>query len=249
MKTCMSVVIVDDNQSLSYLIRDGLNKEEAFEVIGLAHDGEVGIQMITDLKPDIVILDMVMPKADGLTVLETFNGKKGPNFVVLSAIGHDVITKKSMSLGAMYYIVKPFEVTALINRMKQLFLGDPIKEIKKEEVLYNIHLTELISKELNVLAVPLHVKGYHYIKDSVQLVVESNDQVLRITKDIYPVIAQKSDTTATSVERAIRHAIDITLTRGPMDIISEYFKNELFNNKITNKEFIVGIADTVKHRL
>ena len=249
MNKSMSVVVVDDNQSLSYLIRDGLNKEEAFEVIGLAHDGEVGIQMITDLKPDIVILDMVMPKADGLTVLETFNGKEGPNFVVLSAIGHDVITKKSMSLGAMYYIVKPFEIISLINRMKQLFLGDPIKEIEKEEVLYNIHLEELISKELNALAVPLHVKGYHYIKGAVQLVVESKDSVLRITKDIYPVIAENSNTTATSVERAIRHAIDITLTRGPMDLISEYFKNELFNNKITNKEFIVGVADTVKHRL
>lgn len=249
MNKCMDVVIIDDNQSLSFLIRDGLNKEDEFQVVGLAHDGERGIELIKELNPDIVILDMVMPKADGLTVLETFNGLKGPEFIVLSAIGHDLITKKSMSLGALYYIVKPFEIKSLITRMKQLFLGDNIPEQKKEELVFNMYLDECISKELNALGVPLHVKGYHYIKDAVILVIDSGNSSIRITKSIYPVIAEKNNSTASSVERAIRHAIDITLTRRPMDLISEYFRNELFNNKITNKEFIVGIADAIKHRI
>jgi len=242
-------VIIDDNQNLAYLIRDGLNKEDAFEVVGMAHDGEKGIQLINELNPDIVILDMVMPKADGLTVLEHFKDFKGPDFIVLSAIGHDLITKKSMSLGAMYYIVKPFEITSLINRMKQLFLGNPLPDDAKSESVFNIYLDESISRELNTLGVPLHVKGYHYIKEAVTLAVDCDNGAIRITKSIYPVIAENNGTTASSVERAIRHAIDITLNRGQIDIITEYFKNELFNNRITNKEFIVGIADTVKHRM
>jgi len=249
MSKCMDVVIIDDNQSLSFLIRDALNKEDEFQVVGLAHDGERGIELIKELNPDIVILDMVMPKADGLTVLETFNGQNGPDFIVLSAIGHDLITKKSMSLGALYYIVKPFEIKSLIVRMKQLFLGDNIPEVKKEALVFNMYLDECISKELSALGVPLHVKGYHYIKDAVVLAIDSGNSSIRITKAIYPVIAEKNNSTASSVERAIRHAIDITLTRGPMTLISKYFKNELFNNKITNKEFIVGIADTIKHRI
>lgn len=247
MNEIKSIVIVDDNESLAFLLREHLNKEERFNVIGMAKDGEEGIRLIQELKPDIVILDMVMPKADGLTVLERLQGSYGPDIIILSAIGHDIITKKAMSLGAMYYIIKPFEINNFINRMNQLFHGDQQIEEKSKEPQIHLKLNDMVATELNKLGVPLHVKGYHYLKHAVSLVVLNESPVVKITKDIYPEIAQVNDTNASSVERAIRHAIDLTLSRGSMTFIETYFKHELFNNKITNKEFILGIVDNVKH--
>jgi len=243
-----SIVIVDDNESLAVLIQESLNKEDRFEVIGLAKDGEEGLELIKRLKPDIVILDMVMPKADGLTVLEQLQNSYGPDIIILSAIGHDIITKRAMSLGAMYYIIKPFEITNFINRMNQLFHGDIIEEESNDEIGMSFKMDELITNELNELGVPLHVKGYQYLKHAVMVVASKENNVIKITKEVYPKIAIEHETNASSVERAIRHAIDLTLSRGQSDYIHAYFKHELFNNKITNKEFILGIADAVKHK-
>lgn len=248
MDKCKSVVIVDDNESLAVLIKDSLDKEERFEVIGLAKDGEEGLTLINQLRPDIVILDMVMPKADGLTVLEQLQNSYGPDIIILSAIGHDIITKRAMSLGAMYYIIKPFEINGFINRLNQLFHGDVIESKEMPTLNFNLRQDEMITNELNELGVPLHVKGYHYLKDAITLVVGRDNSVIKITKEIYPEIASEHETTASSVERAIRHAIDLTLTRGQLDFIHHYFNHELFNNKITNKEFILGIADVIKHK-
>lgn len=247
MNEIKSIVIVDDNESLAFLLNENLSKEERFNVIGMAKDGEEGIKLIQELKPDIVILDMVMPKADGLTVLERLQGSYGPDIIVLSAIGHDIITKKAMSLGAMYYIIKPFEIGNFINRMNQLFHGDRNEEERIREPQVHLKLNDMITTELNKLGVPLHVKGYHYLKHAVSLVVLNESPVVKITKDIYPEIANVNKTNASSVERAIRHAIDLTLARGSMAFIESYFKHELFNKKITNKEFILGIVDNVKH--
>ncbi len=243
-----SVIIVDDNESLSFLLKENLDKEKGFHVIGIAKDGLEGIHLIQEKRPDIVILDMVMPKADGLTVLEKIQGIHAPEVIILSAIGHDIITKRAMSLGAMYYIIKPFEVPMFISRMNQLFHGEqPINKVVKNDRI-NIRLDERITNELNSLGVPLHVKGYHYLKYAITMVAKNNTSVVKITKEVYPEIASKHDTTPSSVERAIRHAIDLTLARGSIEVIESYFNHELFNNKITNKEFILGIVDNIRHR-
>ncbi|WP_240841146.1 sporulation transcription factor Spo0A [Acidaminobacter sp. JC074] len=243
-----SVIIVDDNESLSFLLKENLDKEEGFHVIGMAKDGLEGISLIHEKRPDIVILDMVMPKADGLTVLEKIQGIHAPEVVILSAIGHDIITKRAMSLGAMYYIIKPFEVPVFIDRMNQLFHGEkPSNKVIKSDKI-NLRLDERITSELNKLGVPLHVKGYHYLKHAITMVAKNDTTVVKITKEVYPDIASKHDTTPSSVERAIRHAIDLTLARGSVAFIESYFNHELFNNKITNKEFILGIVDNVRHR-
>lgn len=248
MDNSKSVIIVDDNESLAALLKDSLDKEHRFEVVGLAKDGEEGLKMIETLKPDIIILDMVMPKIDGLTVLEKLEGSYGPDIIILSAIGHDIITKRAMSLGAMYYIIKPFEIGSFINRMNQLFHGDIIDEPEQKQLKFNLKLDDRIANELNALGVPLHVKGYHYLRNAVQLVALKKNTVVKITKDIYPEIANANSTNPASVERAIRHAIDLTLSRGSLEYIVEYFNHELFNNKITNKEFILGIASKVRYK-
>jgi len=248
MKEQYNVVIVDDNQSLSYLIRDNLAPIPEFNVCGIAHDGQEGIQLINKIEPDIVILDIIMPKTDGLAVLEYFQNNEEMSFIILSAIGHDLITKRAMSLGAVYYLVKPFEIQTLIQRLTQLFLSDP-EETSAEEIQFITNLEETVSQEIKTLGIPMHVKGYQYIKEAVKMAVHAGEGRLKITKEVYPKIAKENGTTPTSVERAIRNAIDLTISRGSIDFIQEYFNHELFNNKITNKEFILRIANAVKRNI
>lgn len=242
------VIIVDDNESLAVMLEEHLNQSEGFEVIGIANNGDIGIKLIKTLKPDIVILDMVMPKVDGLSVLEKLHGHYGPDIVVLSAIGHDVITKRAMSLGALYYIIKPFEVNSFMERMNQLFFGHEDEKPLIMVANVNVKLEEIIAQELNHLSVPIHLKGYHYLKQAIHYASNHMSESIKVTKEVYPKVAEMNQTSASNVERAIRHAIDLTFTRGSVENIKQYFKNEVYNNKITNKEFIIGIAKRVKNR-
>jgi two-component system response regulator (stage 0 sporulation protein A) len=246
MSKLYTAVIVDDNQSLSYMVRDGINQSENFDVVGIAHNGDEGIKLIEALTPDIVILDIIMPKTDGLTVLEHFKDRKNMEFIILSAIGHDLVTRRAVSLGAMFYLIKPFEIDTLITRMESLILGKDKSET--ESVLNDDFIKRLISDEISMLGVPMHIKGYVYINDAIAMTVAADLDSLKITKSIYPSVAELHSTTPTSVERAIRNAIELTVTRGDDSFLKEYFNHEFYNNKITNKEFIVRIAENVKNK-
>lgn len=239
-----NVVIVDDDKSLVYGIKEQLNHSQHFKVVGYAHDGVEGIDLINELKPDIVILDMIMPGLDGLALLEHFKGQNF-QFLVLSAIGHDLVTRRAVSLGAIYYMVKPFDFKELLNRLNGLFLGEETIIKEKQKM---INYDYFIMNELNYLSVPMHIKGFHYIKESLKIILATDETNLKITKVIYPQVASVFNTTASSVERAIRNAVEVTYNRN-MDLISDYFKHELFNHKITNKEFLIRIASRIKKQL
>lgn len=246
MKTKLSIVIIDDDKSLSYSIRDQLSKDDSFEIVGIAHDGQEGIELIKNQKPDIVLLDMVMPKVDGLAILETY-GKSSVQFIVLSAIGHDLITRRAMSLGAVYYLIKPFDIKSIPDRLKSLFLGEKIKD-NAHKYLDLPHLETVVLEEIQSLSIPMHVKGYHYIKEAVVLICKMNAENIKITKEIYPQIASTYGTTPSSVERAIRNAIEITINRNE-ELVYSYFSKEIFNHKITNKEFLYKIVTGVKKKV
>jgi two-component system response regulator (stage 0 sporulation protein A) len=240
------VVLVDDNQSLTYIIRDQINSLENFEIVGIAHNGEDGIGLINEQKPDLVILDIIMPQVDGLGVLEHFKEDDNIHFIVLSAIGHDLVTKRAVSLGAMYYLIKPFDVNMLVERIQGLILG---KEQSSNESEDTEHIKSLVFDEINSVGVPMHVKGYQYLVDAVSLTIKEDFKSLKITKTVYPKLAEAHQTTAISVERAIRNAIDLTLNRKEDLSAREYFNKEMFNNKITNKEFIIRIANAVRNKI
>lgn len=240
------VVIVDDNQSLTYIVRDNLEQTSQFEVVGIAHNGEDGIKLIHQERPDLVILDIIMPQVDGLGVLEHFKDEKHIHFMVLSAIGHDLVTKRAVSLGALYYMIKPFDVHVLVERIQGLIMGKEQAVAISED---QEHLRTLVFDEINHIGVPMHVKGYQYLVDAVVLALHDDYKSIKITKSVYPKLAELNQTTAISVERAIRNAIDLTLSRKDNFIIRQYFNNEMFNNKITNKEFIIRIANAVKNKI
>jgi len=240
----LKVVIVDDNPSLCYKIKDTLNNSEAFEVIDIALNGHEAITVIEKHQPDIVILDIIMPKADGLDVLSHFQGNDKINFVILSAVEHDLITRKAIELGAMYYLIKPFDSNELLDKMKALFVGEISKD--KTKSISTSVCYKAIEDVLNSLGVPMHVKGYHYLYHGIHAIVKIDSEAFKITQEIYPKLANHFDTTTSSVEKAIRSAIELTLVRGNREYLKTYFSKELFNDKITNKAFMIKVATEIK---
>lgn len=253
MKNLIKVVIIDDNESLTFAISDNINNLDEFEVVGIALDGESGIALVKELKPNVVILDIVMPKKDGLGVLEYFRDKrdefKETEFVILSAIEHDLITKYAINIGAMYYLIKPFEMKDLMSRLQQLFVGSKQFENTLHELDSPKQIDNHVHNELVSLGIPMHIKGYQYIDEAVKLCLKRSGESIKITKYIYPVLAEKYGTSPGSVERAIRTAVEITLLRGNKQYLKVLFKNMMFNNKITNKEFILGITKSVETKM
>lgn len=243
-----------------------LEREEGMEIVGRAKDGTEAYQMILETNPDVVLLDMIMPHVDGLGVLERVNDSKmerKPLFIMLSAVGQDKITQKAISLGAQYYIVKPFEIKLLIKRIRELkfYQPAPIKgnymtreiktqyiDIAPEDKKNEENLEALVTNVIHEVGVPAHIKGYQYLREAIMMVIGDIDVINQITKQLYPEIAKKYKTTPSRVERAIRHAIEVAWGRGQQDTVENIFGYTVSaaKGKPTNSEFIAMIADKLR---
>ena len=254
-----NVAIADDNERMIEILNHILKQDSDFAVVGIAHNGEEACQVIKEKEPDIVLLDIIMPKLDGLSVMEKIgqdkNLQKKPEFVVISAIGQERITEDAFLLGASYYIMKPFDHEMLLNRIQNLKNRHRKKtEIRKIEP----HETKTVYQERNLetdvtdmiheIGVPAHIKGYQYLRDAIMMAVDDMNMLNSITKILYPTIAKKHQTTPSRVERAIRHAIEVAWSRGKMDTIDRLFGYTVSvgKGKPTNSEFIALIADKIR---
>ena len=269
MKEKTTVFIADDNQDFSETLANYIREQEDMEVIGIAKDGEEAVEMLKNINPDVVLLDVIMPHLDGIGVLERINVikmDKKPICIMLSAVGQDKITQKAISLGAQYYIVKPFDIEVLIKRIRELKNYQPQQQnnnlIAKETKPQYIELTETQSKEtgnlealvtniIHEVGVPAHIKGYQYLREAIMMVVNNIDMINQITKSLYPDIALKFNTTPSRVERAIRHAIEVAWGRGQQDVVEAIFGYTISasKGKPTNSEFIAMIADKLRLEL
>ena len=255
----ITVLLADDNKEFCDVIINYLEKFSDLEVIGVAYDGMEACQKIHELKPDVAIIDGVMPKLDGLGVLEKLdlNTPKdyAPICIILSAITQDKITQKAIELGAEYYIAKPFDLEALVSRIRQLKeqLGSPVHQTIGARNVKNrsLSLETKITAILHEIGVPAHIRGYHYMREAILMAVDDLDVLNYITKELYPTIAKKCNTTASRVERAIRHAIEVAWSRGKVDVIDSLFGYTINNHKgkPTNSEFIALIADRLRLEL
>jgi len=236
----IKVVIVDDNIEVTYLLKSFLAKCDDIEVVGNAMDGSEAIQLINCLSPDVVILDIVMPELDGLGVLEYFNSLsiiRKPLFIILTALGLSNITKMAVEAGAEYVMLKPFDPETLIVRIRKLVEGRENKNIILPE-----NLTNRIQYIFQNLGIPENLKGYNYLIEAIKIVFVDLNHINSITKTIYPTIAQRNDTTAMRVEKAIRSTIEISWTKGNLEKIEEIFgKSEKI--RPSNTEFITGIYE------
>lgn len=241
MKDKLSILVADDNVEFAKNLTNCIEQEEGMEVIGIAQDGMEAIDMINNTKPDVAILDVIMPHLDGLGVLEKIQNSdldKKPLCIVLSAVGQDKITTRAIELGAQYYVVKPFDIDLLIRRIKELKFHKPMtfkntgisKEFKvpyidivsdKRKEAEN--LEALVTNIIHEIGVPAHIKGYQYLREAIMMVVKDIDIINQITKQLYPEIARKFKTTPSRVERAIRHAIEVAWGRGEQDTVESIF--------------------------
>lgn len=256
----INVAIVDDNERIVSLLDNILKTDENIEVVGTADNGLGAIDVIKERQPDVVLLDLIMPKLDGLEVMQKINSdmdiKKHPAFIVISAIGKETITENAFSHGAVYYIMKPFENDVVINKIKQvsgfpLPMYDNVKlsgaALPKESYKQQ-DLEADVTNMIHEIGVPAHIKGYQYLRDAIIMSVENREVINSITKILYPTIAKMNKTTASRVERAIRHAIEVAWSRGKMDTIDDLFGYTINNGKgkPTNSEFIALIADKIR---
>ncbi len=256
----LNVAIADDNERMLRELGDIVGSDEELQVVGTAKDGEEAYEMIKKNEPDVVLLDIVMPKLDGLTVMDKIrndkNMKKHPAFIMISAIGQEKITEDAFSLGADYYIMKPFDNDVVLNRIKhvrsaELRRGTEVRKVnayEKKQELEERNLESDVTNIIHEIGVPAHIKGYQYLREAIIMSVRDMEMLNSITKILYPGIAKKYQTTPSRVERAIRHAIEVAWSRGKMDTIDELFGYTIHNGKgkPTNSEFIALIADKIR---
>ena len=239
--------MIDDNVKLIDAVKEYFKTNEQVNITMEAHDGLEGFEMLRDHQDeyDIILLDLIMPKKDGIYVLEQMreNGIDKKVIVETSYNASEVI-REVAEFGVSYFILKPFELADLEKKIMDLFKKKDDKSID----FYNSNLQVAISKMLHNLGIPSHIKGYQFLRDAVCLVFENPEMIGGITKELYPELASKYDTTVSRVERAIRHAVEVSWNRGDLKLMETIFGHsvDIDKAKPTNSEFIVTIADKLR---
>lgn len=253
----LNVAIADDNERMLDLLGEIIEGDKDLNLVGKANNGEDMYQIIKEQQPDVVLLDLIMPKMDGLSVMELVGEdrtmKKQPDFIVVTAIGQERITEDAFAKGASYYILKPFNNDTILQRIKNTnhvvrndySMGE--KKHKSIEVSQE-SLESQVTDMIHEIGIPAHIKGYHYLRDAILMAIDDMDVLNAITKVLYPTVAKKHQTTSSRVERAIRHAIEVAWSRGKLDTLDRLFGYTVSNGKgkPTNSEFIALVADTIR---
>ncbi len=255
MQKKIQVLLADDNREFTNLLAEYISDQEDMEVSGVAYNGDevIDFMLVGDI-PDVIILDIIMPHLDGLGVLEKLiemDYSPRSKIIMLTAFGQENITQKAVQLGASYYILKPFDMDVLANRIRQLVSNPSMTSGSKTNVVpmtKGRNLDANITSIIHEIGVPAHIKGYQYLREAITMVYNNIEILGAITKTLYPDIAVKFKTTPSRVERAIRHAIEVAWTRGNIDSISQLFGYtiNISKSKPTNSEFIAMVADKLR---
>lgn len=251
MEDKIRVIVAEDNKGLSKQICDAINNSDFAHVVAVAYNGKEAVEMLRKTPTDVLILDLIMPIIDGIGVLEIINKEEITiaEIMVLSAIGHEDIVQRVMSLNVHYYMIKPFDMDMVLKRVKYLSLsgGEEPNTVPfiSSHCGRKRNIDEQITSIFLSIGIPAHIKGYQFLRVAVKKVMETPTLINAITKQLYPCVAKEFDTTASKVERAIRHAIEVAWNRGKIENINEIFGYNIYtkNDKPTNGEFIALIAD------
>lgn len=261
----MKIMVADDNERIRNGLADMIQREKKLELVGVCDNGADALQGVQRMNPDLILLDLIMPKMDGFTFLERLNRntslKRKPAVVVMTSAGQENVIENAFRLGASYYIMKPFDEEVILRQLLRMEEDmhmeaeqkQPHTMIAKHEydgAAYEReeHLEEDVTDIIHEIGVPAHIKGYQYLRDAIMMSVDDGEMLNSITKLLYPTIAQKHKTTPSRVERAIRHAIEVAWSRGKVDTIDELFGYTINNGKgkPTNSEFVALIADKIR---
>ncbi len=254
----LKVIIAEDNEELRESLNDYFKNDEKIEIVYSASDGMSAVAMIEELKPHIVILDIVMPELDGFDVMARVRLDRPPKYIIVSQLVGDAFVSKAMRLGASYYMAKPIKLDTLRTRIMEFVDKSDIRPLvqvpEKEEKYFSADtfkarairsLDEKIANIFISVGIPAHIKGYQFLREAIKMAISTPEIINCITKKLYPLIAEKFDTSASKVERAIRHAIEVAWNRGKIENINNIFGIKIYsaNEKPTNGEFIALVAD------
>lgn len=243
MKNTINVLIIDNNESLINDIEKYFRSHEVIKIVSCKKDGEEGLSFIINNRSniDVIVMDLILPRLDGLFILQELEKRNiYKNIIIATNFRDEKVMEEANQYGVDYYMLKPINYQSLEKRILSINLKKNHNKMFNQEAI--------IADMLHKLGIPSHIRGYQYIKEGIMIVYKGGNHISYITKDVYPEIAKKFDTTPTRVERAIRHAIEISWNRGDMGLMEETFGNSLNVNrdKPTNAEYLTTIADRIK---
>ena len=246
-----TVLIADSSDEFCAGLSTAIQHASGYRVVGTAMDGEQAIRMVTQLKPEVLVLDLMLSKQDGLSVLKAVNSMdKKPAVLATSAFITDYVINAINNLGVSYLMLKPCDMTALVERLDEIRGGENLRTTPSRR-LDKTSIEAMVTGIIHEIGVPAHIKGYQYLREAIIIAVNDMDVINAITKVLYPQVAKTFQTTPSRVERAIRHAIEVAWDRGDLDTLQRFFGYTVSNTKgkPTNSEFIALIADKLQLQL
>ncbi len=243
----IKILMIDDNVKLIDAVKEYFKNNEEVKVVLEAYNGLEGMEIIKNKTDefDIILLDLIMPKKDGLYVLEEMkNNNIDKKVIVETSYNASEVIREVSEYDVNYFILKPFDLEDLEKKIYDVFKKKNDKSID----FYNSNLQVSISKLLHDLGIPSHIKGYQFLRDAVNMLFDDPNMIGGITKELYPELANKYNTTVSRVERSIRHAVEVSWNRGDIDLMEKIFGHsvDIDRAKPTNSEFIVTIADKLR---
>ena len=257
METKIRVLIADPDEDVRLLLTDVLSREEDMTAVGCAADGPEALDRIRELKPDVVLLELVLPRLDGLGVLRRLSEEEnGPAVLVLTGFVNAHVVAEAAELGAAYFMSKPCDAAWMLERIRQFGAARRaprptlLKRGEAAPVRTEPSLESVVTEIIHEIGVPAHIKGYQYLREAIILTINDMDAINAVTKVLYPEVARKFATTPSRVERAIRHAIEVAWDRGDVETLQKFFGYTVsgIKGKPTNSEFIAMIADHLSLR-
>ncbi|MBQ7416299.1 MAG: sporulation transcription factor Spo0A [Oscillospiraceae bacterium] len=248
MDNCTTVFIADNSEEFCSQLTAALQKSQGFQIVGTANDGEQTLRALAELRPEVLVLDMMLPKRDGISVLKALLAMEHrPAILATSGFITEFVASTAANLGVRYLMLKPCDITAIVERLEELRFGtEPRTGSLRRGDKNNIET--LVTNIIHEIGVPAHIKGYQYLREAIIIAVNDMDVINAITKVLYPQVAKTFQTTPSRVERAIRHAIEVAWDRGDLDTLQRFFGYTVSNTKgkPTNSEFIALIADKLQ---
>ena len=243
-----SVIIADNSEEFCSSLTAALHQTDRFRVLDTVCDGERAIALVTERKPDILVLDLMLAKKDGISVLKAISAmERKPTVLATSGFITDYVASAAANLGVRYLMLKPCDMSALVERLEEIRGGE---SLRMPAVRHNgkQNIETMVTNIIHEIGVPAHIKGYQYLREAIIIAVEDMDVINAITKILYPQVAKAFQTTPSRVERAIRHAIEVAWDRGDLDTLQRFFGYTVSNTKgkPTNSEFIALIADKLQ---
>ena len=251
MENCTTVIIADNSEEFCNSLASALMSQKGFQVLGSANDGEQAINMVRERKPQVLVLDLMLAKKDGLAVLKAIAGMEHkPVTLATSRFVTDYVASAAANLGVRYLMVKPCDMSALVERLEEI-RGGSAQQRNLSQRPNATSIESMVTSIIHEIGVPAHIKGYQYLREAIIIAVNDMDVINAITKVLYPQVAKTFQTTPSRVERAIRHAIEVAWDRGDLDTLQRFFGYTVSNTKgkPTNSEFIALIADKLQLQL